>query len=569
MNLKHTSNITPGTGVLALSRSYGIMSLNQAAKKLLGCDPELGKSWPLNRMFAATNLAQAQAAVESVFISGQPQDNLQGKMIHADGRSIPCQYSAYPLFKQNREIIGVILSFRGSDTPSETSNHSHVPNRISNIPAFDYRTLVDDLPGGIFTIDTDWRITAFNRAAETITGFNEQEVLGSRCWEIFRSELCRKDCPMHLAFDGTPPRMDRDVSICNSRGKRQTHRVNVGILRDNQGKVCGAVQTFRRTSEGDLATSGRSINFGGIVGNSPAMRSLLNMLPDVAASEANVLICGESGTGKELIARAIHGMSKHCNNPFVAVNCAALPETLLESELFGHEKGAFTGAERAHAGRFEMSGNGTIFLDEIGEFKPDLQVKLLRVLEHRLYERVGGTLPIHFRARIISATNQNLMNFIKKKQFREDLYYRLRTVPLKIPPLRERPEDIPLLVEHFMQKFNTKCGKRVRAVDPKVLQLFMNYDWPGNVRELERCIEHAFVFVKGPVIFQRFLSELFESQPKAKLRRTLPPHGVNPEDKESILWALSQSGGRRQEAADLLGISRTSMWRRMKTFGLV
>jgi len=280
-----------------------------------------------------------------------------------------------------------------------------------------------------------------------------------------------------------------------------------------------------------------------------------------------VLISGETGTGKDMVARAIHKLSKRSKGPFVAVNCAALAESLLESELFGHEKGAFTGAERTRPGRFEMAQDGSLLLDEIGELKPDLQVKLLRVLEQREFERVGSTRAIAMRARIISATNQKLDQLLARGKFREDLYYRLKTVPIVIPPLRERPEDIPPLVEHFIEKFNIRYDKKVRSVDPKVMRFFEKYHWPGNVRELERSIEHAFVFVRGPVIFHRYLPNAVEfNPPPAEAAATGPIGDIN--DRNTILWALAQASGKRKDAADLLGISRTSMWRRMKNMGL-
>jgi transcriptional regulator with PAS, ATPase and Fis domain len=298
------------------------------------------------------------------------------------------------------------------------------------------------------------------------------------------------------------------------------------------------------------------------------MRRLFEILPDIAASDTNVLINGESGTGKDLFARTIHQHSSRRDFPFVAVNCSALAESLLESELFGHEKAAFTGAVQTRQGRFEMAKNGTLFLDEIGDLKPQLQVKLLRVLEERVFERVGGTRPIRMNARVISATNCDLKTALKQGTFREDFYYRLRTVPITIPPLRERREDIPLLVEYFIQCLNRRTQKQVQSVDPKVMQFFMKYNWPGNVRELERTIEYAFVFVRGSVILPRNLPDAgeFGSAPPSR-GEGKPPH-TDTNSRESIIWALSRTDGRRKEAAELLGISRTSLWRRMKAFDL-
>jgi transcriptional regulator with PAS, ATPase and Fis domain len=343
--------------------------------------------------------------------------------------------------------------------------------------------------------------------------------------------------------------------------------VNTSILRNPDGSTAGAVETFRPLGDEPFASPDEEDDFlyAGISGKSRSMRRLFAMLPDIAASEANVLITGESGTGKDLFARAIHFLSSRRHEPYVAVSCAALAESLIESELFGHEKDAFTGATAAKAGRFEVAGGGTLFLDEIGELKPDLQVKLLRVLEQREFERVGATRTISMNARIISATHRDLHLAMKAGRFREDFFYRLRTVPIVIPPLRERPEDIPLLVRLFIKRLNARYGKRVGAVSPEVMRFFMEYSWPGNVRELERTLEYAMVFVKGPRILGRHLPtpDDFRKAPLAASASELVPP-----EKQNLLTALSRAGGRRSETAKLLGISRTSLWRRMKDHGL-
>jgi transcriptional regulator with PAS, ATPase and Fis domain len=302
------------------------------------------------------------------------------------------------------------------------------------------------------------------------------------------------------------------------------------------------------------------------------------MLPDIAASEAAVILEGESGTGKDLFAQAIHRLSPWSQGPFVAFNCAALVETLIESELFGHVKGAFTGAITHKAGRFELARGGTLFLDEIGELKPELQTKLLRALEERVFERVGGTRPIPLEARVIAATSRNLIQEVRRGRFRMDLLYRLRTVPLYLPPLRERLEDIPPLVNHFLTLLNRKYKKEVRGVDPRVMAMFQQYSWPGNIRELERMLEYAFVFVKGPIITRSHLPPLEEMrrQPAAGLREgpteRAPDRALDrsawAEERQTIQRALQKARGRREEAARLLGISRSSLWRKMKSHGL-
>ncbi|MCF8037129.1 MAG: sigma 54-interacting transcriptional regulator [Desulfobacteraceae bacterium] len=435
-------------------------------------------------------------------------------------------------------------------------------------PRFDYQQLFEYLPEGVFTIDTQWRITSFNKTAEKITDYRRDEVIGRHCWEVFRSELCRRGCPLSLCFETGKRQMDQEVAVTNRLGVTQTLIVNVNVLQDPDGTLHGGIETFRPPRKYDYAVPRPGTVFEGIVGKNPMMQSIFEMLPDVAASEANVLICGESGTGKELLAKALHNRSGRRNGPFAAVNCSALAESILESELFGHEKGAFTGAESRKPGRFELAKGGTLFLDEIGDLKSQLQIKLLRVLEEREFERVGGTRPIKLDARIISATNQDLDKAMRENRFREDLYFRLRTVPFYIPPLRERTEDIAPLVSHFIKIFNVRYKKAVRSVDPKVMRIFMKHRWPGNVRELERILEYAFVFVKGPVIFERHLPEIRDAgQTEVAPEEPMRPQGTS-RDKDTVLWALSTSDGNRQNAADLLGISRTSLWRRMKEFGL-
>ncbi|MFP4650146.1 MAG: sigma-54 interaction domain-containing protein [Desulfobacterales bacterium] len=441
-------------------------------------------------------------------------------------------------------------------------------NTARKKPHFNYQEIFEYLPEGVFTIDTQWKITSFNKTAEKITDYRRQEVIGRHCWEVFRSELCSKGCPLSICFETGRLQMDQEVAVTDRRGVTKNLIVNVNVLQDKDGNVHGGVETFRPPARCDHIPPKTAPAFEGIIGKSSMMQSIFGMLPDVAASETNVLLCGESGTGKEVLARALHNRSGRSRGPFVAVNCSALAESILESELFGHEKGAFTGADSLKQGRFEMARGGTLFLDEIGDLKPQIQVKLLRVLEEREFERVGGTRSIKLDARIISATNQNLEAAMNEKRFREDLYFRLRTVPFYIPPLRQRKEDIPPLVSHFIKIFNTRYNKQVRSVDPKVMRIFMNHNWPGNIRELERILEYAFVFVKGPVIFERHLPEIKTAE------KVQPPPAENrfstgrSRDKDTILQALSDAGGNRQGAAELLGISRTSLWRRMKEFGL-
>ncbi len=436
---------------------------------------------------------------------------------------------------------------------------------LSFLPRMDYPDLFDGLPLGVFAVDRNQRITAFNKQAQKLTGVTPQEAVGAPCSKIFQGGDCRHECPFTDLFDNHLPPSRKEMTLQNTRGVPLRVSMKTAALTDSFGQITGGIASFGR-SLGPLSRT-MPLNgpdtFEGMVGRSPAMKSIFEKLPDIAQSPVSVLITGESGTGKDMVARAIHNLSDRKENPFQVVNCSALSETLLESELFGHEKGAFTDAAYAKPGRFELAAGGTFFLDEIGDMKPSLQVKFLRVLEQKEFERVGSDRTLKMTARIIAATHHNLEH--KDSGFRPDLYYRLRTIPLHLPPLRERKEDIPRLVDHFITAFNHQYNKQVRLLDPAVQSIFLDYDWPGNVRELSRVMEHAFVFVKGPIIFLRYLPE----NPAFTRGRGRKKSGARPiSEKERITRALEKTGRKRAAAAQLLGISRSTLWRKMKHFGL-
>ncbi len=559
-----------GEGVLVLDRGLRLLGCNQAARPLLALEPLVGEVLSLERIFAGPDAGPAVGAIDSVLEGGAPVTGRTARMIDSLGHPYQASYSVYPLAGHSQAVAGIIFTFRDLEFSILAAGRLAPEEGMPSPPRMGYQALFEHLAEGIFTINTRWRITSFNRTAEKLTGYRREEVLGRHCWEIFRSDLCDAACPLRATLERGVTRMDQDVRMLGKGGKRFTVLVNTSVVKDGGGRVVGAVESFRPLEVLEAAPARVGHTFQDIVGQSRPMRRLFEVLPDLAASEANVLIQGESGTGKELFARAIHHHSPRRHGPFVDVNCSALAESPLESELFGHEKAAFTGAVTSKVGRFELAKGGTLFLDEIGDLKPGLQVKLLRVLEQKVFERVGGTRLIPMQARIISATNRDLKQALAEGSLREDLFYRLRTVPLYLPPLRQRRDDIPLLVNHFIAKLNAQYGKEVRAVDPKVMRLFQQYSWPGNVRELERVIEHAFVFVKGPVILMKNLPSLdeFRDQRPPAGREVEPPDLEPDSRRRQVLEALRRSGGRRREAAELLGISRTSLWRRMKELGL-
>jgi PAS domain S-box-containing protein len=568
--LPHQTNpLQTSDAIVALTPSLTVMSANHVIRLLIGSEPEPGKPFPLHKLFREPDLTRVIASIQNALETGQPIAGYDQELLCDSGITLLCNYSVQPVFEHGKNIIGVILSVHKHPTILSLKGEKITRHSLRH-SAPDNETLIEKLPEAVFTITTHWRISSFNLMAEKVTGFNRQEAIGKYCWEVFRSDSCKSSCPLRTALDGGQTAMDQEVRILNKKGARQAILVNTNVLRDVSGVVLGAVETFRPLTGEMYPPNGVEYHdaFADIVGKCESMQRLFAMIPDIAASEANVLLCGESGTGKDLFARAIHHHSPRSKGPFIAANCSAFTETLLESEMFGHEKASFTGAERTKSGRFELAKGGTLFLDEIGDLKPELQVKLLRVIEQREFERVGGTKSIPMDARIISATNKNLIKAIESGVFREDFYYRLRTVPVTIPPLRERKEDIPLLVSYFIRRFNKKYNKNVRSVDLKVMRFFQKYHFPGNVRELERALEHAFVFVKGPVIFMSNLP----AREEFSFSEMLPPAtslpNMNTKSKEALQWALSQSGGKKKPAAELLNMSRTSLWRLIKEFGL-
>ncbi len=559
-------DLPEGDGMLVLFPDGRIMASNLQAERLLQRRLQRGALIRIDEVVSTEYRDEALRAWEEA-LQGHSWSNLVAKVYMESGLPVSVTFSMDPLYADGDEILGVLITLR-DHTPAGT-----VTPRDLRSPVWEYDTLFENLAEGVFTISNRWRITGFNQRAQEITGFKREEVLGRNCWDIFRSDLCRSNCPLKFTMETGVVRMDQDVRIVDRGGHKQSILVNTSVLKNRRGLVIGAVETFRpiaRLEESEAEGVSVGEQPAQIVGQSPELNKVLSMIHDVAASEATVMIEGESGTGKELIAKAIHVRGPRSKGPFVAVNCSALAETLLESELFGHVKAAFTGAVSNKVGRFELAKSGTLFLDEIGEIKPEIQIKLLRVLEERVFERVGGTRPIRMDSRIIAASNKSLVELVSKGWFREDLFYRLRTVPLQIPPLRDRASDIPLLVDHFLEIFNRVYGKSVRGVDPKALRFMQRYPWPGNVRELKHALEYAFVFVQGPIITLSHLPEMSVSQSPAPGARVFSPAAVGWEDERiTIQRALEKAAGRRSAAARQLGISRSTLWRKMKTHGLV
>jgi PAS domain S-box-containing protein len=425
--------------------------------------------------------------------------------------------------------------------------------------------ILDSVNEGVFTVDQEWRITTFNRAAEHITGVSREQAIGCRCCDVFRANICETDCVLRRTLCDGKPIVNAIAHIVNHEGQRVPIRISTALLHDDAGAVIGGVESFQDLSQIEQLQKEleNRYTFEDIVGRSPAMRRLFELVPHISASTSTVLIEGASGTGKELVARAIHNLSPRRKKPFAAVNCAALPDALLESELFGHKAGAFTDAKRDKPGRFELANGGTLLLDEIGDVSPAMQVRLLRVLQERQVEPLGGVRPVPVDVRVIAATNKNLTQLVRSGTFREDLYYRVRVVYLELPELKRRREDIPLLVSSIIAKFNRLQGKDIAGVSDRVMARLMEHDFPGNVRELENIIEQAFVLCRGGIIECEHIPP--ELRPPTELERDeRRPMSVKAMERFLIQEALVRHDGSRKKAAYDLGIDVSTLYRKMR-----
>jgi PAS domain S-box-containing protein len=429
--------------------------------------------------------------------------------------------------------------------------------------------ILDSINEGVFTVDLDWRISSFNRAAEEIIGISRREALGHKCADVFHANICEKECALKRTFASGKPIVNATAHIITNCGRQIPIRISTAVLRDKKGKIIGGVETFQdiRQLEELRKELYRRHTFEDIVGRSPVMMKLFDILPQIAESASTVLIEGASGTGKELFAKAIHHLSPRRKRKFIAINCAALPDSLLESELFGYKAGAFTDAKKDKPGRFLLANQGTIFLDEIGDISPALQVRLLRVLQERIIEPLGGVEPISINVRVIAATNKNLQKLVKAGQFREDLYYRIRVIHLELPELKERRQDIPLLIEHLIAKFNHLQGKNIELVAPEAMHQLISHNYPGNIRELENIIEQAFVLCRGNIIEVEHLP--LELRPEINSNSdSFPPMSLQSMEKRLVIETLQRCHGNRVKTARELRINPSTLYRKMKAFSI-
>ncbi|MFC1875730.1 sigma-54 interaction domain-containing protein [Thermodesulfobacteriota bacterium] len=443
-----------------------------------------------------------------------------------------------------------------------------------------WETVVNTIRDGIMIINPNGAIVSVNRAFEAITGYTRGEVIGKPC-TILDCDICEKV----LTPDGSPwcvlfesGSIKKTKCIIKRKDGSFIHAVkNASILNDTSGNIIGAVETITDINEiiekETQLEAFRQVlrskdGFHGLIGVSASMRQVFDLIENAAQSDAPVIIYGDSGTGKELVSKAIHDIGERNQKPFVKVNCASLTESLLESELFGHVRGAYTGAYKDRYGRFESAHEGDIFLDEIGDLPMSTQVKLLRVLEDKTIERVGDSTPIPVDVRIISATNKNLTQLVDQGLFRKDFYFRINVIPIHLPLLRERVEDIPFLAEAFFRKMKLKSGKDIQGISKDAMETLMSYAWPGNVRELKSAFEYAFVTCQDAMIQPAHLPSTISQA--GKWPRSSKPPSINMQEieKRELIEALKKTRGNKSKAAEFLGVSRVTVWNRMKRFNI-
>lgn len=434
------------------------------------------------------------------------------------------------------------------------------------------RVILSSIADGVFTVDSNRVITSFNRAAERITGIPASKAIGRRCYDVFHSDIC-ENCLLQETLKTGVQAIDRPVNIINNQGESIPISISTAVLRDEQGAVLGAVETFRDLSaiEHLRKALNKEYSIEDIISKNPEIHKLFAILPDIAESESTVLIQGPSGSGKELFARAIHSLSTRRERENVIINCGTLPHELFESELFGYVRGAFTDAKQDKPGKLAAADGGTVFFDEIGELPLSTQVKLLRLLQQREYEPLGGTEAIKADIRVVAATNKDLRELVAQGKFRDDLYFRLAVVKLELPSLKQRREDIPYLVDHFIKRFNARKGKKILSVSPAVMKILMQHDFPGNIRELENVIEYGFVVCHGSIIQVEHLPAEIRGEASAEEEERSPaetPVGRLIDEQAQIIDSLRRHGGNMTKAAAELGMHRSTLWRKLKRHGI-
>ncbi len=550
-------------GLAEVDLRGNITFYNQGAVKVWAGSPETETGLNYRQYLDEETARAVYQAYHQVYRTGLPA-KFRYQITRKDGARRFVEDSISPMRNRRGKITGFRVVSRDIQERTEAERELAEHRRL-------LEAIFGSVNDAIITVDPDWKVIAANKATETICGVNPAQLLGKPMTPHL--SLCRRSCVEVLKQT-----LERKATIKEYRTECshvQHHGQMVSItsspLWEAEGRFRGAVLVIRditllKNLEKELRERHQ---FHKLVGKSKKMQEIYSLIEDLADLETTVLITGESGTGKDMVARALHYSGRRAFKPFVTVNCSALTESLLESELFGHVKGAFTGAVRDKQGRFEVANGGTLLLDEIGDISPYIQLKLLRVLQEKEYERVGESIPRRANVRVVACTNRDLREKVIKGEFRQDLYYRLKVVEIHMPPLRQRLEDMPLLIDHFLRLFNAQFKKQIEGVSTEVLQRFMNYPWPGNVRELEHVLEHAFVVCHGRVISLDHLpAELrgFVDRPPNPPDKALGGKGY---ESQLILEALQRCRWNKTKAAEALGIDRRSLFRKMEKTGIL
>jgi len=437
---------------------------------------------------------------------------------------------------------------------------------LDTFPQSTTEIILESISDGVFTVDHEWKIMSFNRAAEKITGILRKEAIGKHCWDVFRSNMCQNECALKKTMQEGKSFFSSSTYIINSQKKRIPTIVSTSLLKNKNGDIIGGVETFRDHSlvEELRKKLYNSFQMGDMISRGLAMRRIFKILPKISQSDSTVLLRGETGTGKDLLAKTIHDLSPRKNAPFIAINCGALPDTLLESELFGYKAGAFTHATRDKPGQFVLADGGTILLDEIGDTSASFQVKLLRVLEEKEVLPLGAIKKEKIDLRVIAATHRNLSKMIETHSFREDLFYRINVMQLKLPPLRQRMEDIPLLADHFIASLNKILGKSVSGLDQTALGILMSHDFPGNIRELENIMEHAFVLCSEGKIRSEHLPSALTRGSVIEIEDNPSECPLKAAEIKVIKAYLKKNNYDRNATARDLGIHKSTLFRKIE-----
>jgi PAS domain S-box-containing protein len=557
--------------VLTIGRDKRIVALNEPAQTLTGTNEASANGRPCSMVLRSAICETEGCPFQRAFLGGETVTNFNVLMRDATGAETPICINTSPLKNGQGEVVGVVESIRVV---------SHINRLIEELRDQRNRVqaILDSIADGVFTVDREGDITSINRTAERILSLSANEILRKPSLALLPPEISGPESPLQETLRTGRQVRGREAILTDRQGTAVPVSLSAGPFRDETGATLGAVCTIRDLREIErIAEERRSrAPFAGIVGKHPKIREIFDLMEMIKDSDSTVLLQGESGTGKGLFAQALHSLSPRHGHPFIKVSCAALPETLLESELFGHERGAFTGAIKERKGRFELADKGTIFLDEIGDLSPSVQVKLLRVLQDQEFERLGGSGTLKVDVRVIAATHRDLPQLMREGRFREDLYYRLNVIPIHIPPLRERKADLPLLVQFLLERFAAKGKGKATSVSPKAMAILLDHAWPGNVRELENALEHAMVCSRGSVIESEALPRALltahpavaAEEPSAVGPRPGTGPAVTPSEKEKVLLALQSSRWNRGLAAAQLGIDRTTLWRKMRRLGI-